>query len=113
VKRPLPFLLLLILLLAGCGRAQGNEATLSMKNMQFLQSELHVKAGQPVTLHLVNQDGYTHTFDIDAFDIHTQLAANETLQVTFTADEPGRFPFYCGSPGHEAAGMMGTLIVEQ
>ena len=99
--------------LVGCGQTQGNEATIAIKNMRFLQNELRVKAGQPITLHLVNKDSYTHAFDVDDFNIHTQLAANETLEVTFTPNGPGSFPFYCGSPGHEAAGMMGTLIVEQ
>lgn len=26
--------------------------------------------------------------------------------------EPGRYRFYCGSPGHAAAGMVGVLVVE-
>jgi uncharacterized cupredoxin-like copper-binding protein len=112
--RPFPLLLILFLvfLLAGCGRPAPNEATIKMEAMRFLQDEITVKAGQPVTLSLVNQDGYAHAFDIDEFDIHTPLAANETLEITFTPQENGRYTFYCGSPGHQAAGMVGTLIVE-
>ena len=64
-----------------------------------------------VTLRLVNKDGYAHAFDLDEFDIHLPFAANEILEVAFTPDQPGSYPFYCGSPGHEAAGMVGTLIV--
>ncbi|MBX3059434.1 MAG: cupredoxin domain-containing protein [Anaerolineae bacterium] len=107
----LPLLLILPCLLAACGRPAPDEATITMKEMAFRQSEITVIAGQPVTLRLVNLDGYAHAFDIDAFDIHTSLAAHETARVSFTPDKPGRYPFYCSSPGHEMAGMVGTLIV--
>ena len=111
-----PFLLSLLLILAclptACGHTAPNETTIKMEAMRFLQDEISVTAGQPVTLRLVNQDGYAHAFDIDEFDIHTPLAANETMDVVFVPDKPGRYTFYCGSPGHQAAGMVGALIVE-
>jgi uncharacterized cupredoxin-like copper-binding protein len=101
-----------VCLLVACSRADPNEATITMKEMAFVQSEITVKAGQPVTLRLVNRDGYAYAFDMDDFDIHTLLAANETAELSFTPEIPGRYPFYCSSPGHEMAGMAGTLIVE-
>ncbi len=113
MKRPFPFplVLILVLLLAGCGRANRHELTIKIEAMHFLQSEVEVKVGQPITLHLVNKDGYTHAFDIDDFDVHTPLAANETVTITFTPERTGSFVFYCSSPGHKMAGMVGTLIV--
>jgi len=108
----LSHLIILVCLLAACGLQAPNEATITMKEMAFGQSEITVKAGQPVSLRLVNQDGYAHAFDIDEFDIHTSLAANETAELSLTPEKPGRYPFYCSSPGHEMAGMVGTLIVE-
>ena len=109
--RPFSLLLILACLLAACGRTASNEVTITMKEMAFRQSEITVTAGQPVTLRLVNRDGYAHAFDIDEFNIHTPLAANETLEIRFTPEKPGQYPFYCGSPGHQMAGMVGTLIV--
>lgn len=108
----LPLLLILVCLLAACGRVAPNQVTIAMKEMAFGQSEITVKAGQPVTLRLVNRDGYAHAFDMDEFNIHTSLAANETAEFSFTPEKPGRYPFYCSSPGHEMAGMVGALIVE-
>ncbi|HRQ38588.1 MAG TPA: cupredoxin domain-containing protein [Chloroflexota bacterium] len=108
----LSLLIILVWLLAACGSTTPNEATITIKEMAFGQSEITVKAGQPVTLRLVNRDGYAHAFDMDEFDIHTSLAANETAELLFTPEKPGRYPFYCSSPGHEMAGMVGTLIVE-
>jgi uncharacterized cupredoxin-like copper-binding protein len=116
LKKLEPFILSLLIilgcLLAACGPAAPNEVTITMKEMAFVESQITVKAGQPVTLRLVNRDGYAHAFDMDEFDIHTLLAAKETAELSLTPEEPGRYPFYCSSPGHEMAGMVGTGIVE-
>ena len=70
------------------------------------------KAGQAVALRVVNRDGYAHAFDIDDLDIHAPLPAKATFDAAFTPQQPGRYRFYCGAPGHEAAGMVGVLVVE-
>ena len=46
---------------------------------------------------------------------HTGLVAGgETDEVTFTApEEPGDYEYICTFPGHLAAGMKGTLTVEE
>ncbi|NJN84625.1 MAG: cupredoxin domain-containing protein [Caldilineaceae bacterium] len=107
-------LVLFALLLAACNNASADGSiTLQASGMSFVHDKMTVKAGQPVTLQLVNRDGYGHAFDIDEFDIHTQLPSKQTLTVTFTPDKSGRYEFYCGTPGHRAAGMVGTLIVQQ
>lgn len=68
------FLLILIGLSVSCTPA--NQVTIRAKSMQFQQAELEVEARQPVTLQLINKDGYTHAFDLDEFDLHTLLSAN-------------------------------------
>lgn len=100
-----------MVLLAACASGDGR-TTIEMDGMKFVQTEVWVKAGQPVTLHVVNRDGYAHAFDIDEFDIHAPLPAETAFDATFTPAEPGRYRFYCGSPGHAAAGMEGVLVVE-
>ncbi|MCC6606549.1 MAG: cupredoxin domain-containing protein [Anaerolineae bacterium] len=110
-KRPFCLLLMLsLLLLAGC-RLGESTITVQTDGMRFVQGEVQTKAGQPVTLRVVNQDDYAHAFDMDEFDIHTPLAANESATFVFTPEQAGRYTFYCGVPGHEAAGMVGVLIV--
>jgi heme/copper-type cytochrome/quinol oxidase subunit 2 len=54
--------------------------------MRFVRDEVHVQVGQPVTLRVVNRDGYAHAFDIDAFDIHRLLATKETAEIIFTPE---------------------------
>jgi uncharacterized cupredoxin-like copper-binding protein len=107
-----PLILFLVaLLLTGCGDGEMNKITLKLEAMRFQQDHIQVKTGQPVTLHLVNKDGYTHAFDLDEFDIHLQLAAEETAELTFTPTRSGSFTFYCSSPGHRSAGMEGSITV--
>jgi plastocyanin len=107
----LPALLTIAAALAACG-AGDSRVTIQTDGMSFVKDEIHIKAGEPVTLRVVNRDGYAHAFDIDEFDIHAPLPANTSFDATFTPAEPGRYRFYCGSPGHEAAGMVGVLVVE-
>lgn len=105
------FLLLISLLLAGCGGG-GSSATIRMKNMHYVSPEVQARAGESVTLRVFNEDGYAHAFDIDGLDIHAQMAANERLEFVIPVLAPGRYPFYCSTPGHQMAGMEGALVVE-
>ena len=110
-QKRLAFAATMALLLMACSGASNN-LTVAMKDMRFRQAEVHVQAGQPVTLRVVNEDSYAHAFDIDEFNLHRPLAANATVEIVFTPGQAGRYRFYCGSPGHEAAGMTGTFVVE-
>jgi uncharacterized cupredoxin-like copper-binding protein len=103
---------MLIVLLAGCGARQPNAVTIRMRDMRFEDGELHVQVGQPVTLRVINHDGYAHAIDFDDFAIHQPLAAEQSVDLTITPDHAGRYPFYCSLPGHEKAGMVGELVVD-
>lgn len=50
----------------------------------------------------------------DQIIAHTDLAGGgETVSITFTAPStPGEYEYICSFPGHFAAGMRGTLVVE-
>ena len=89
-----------------------NTLLYTTKEMRFGQTELHVQAGQEITLQLENYDMYAHSFDIDELDMHIEMPANDRVSVTFTAPEPGSYIIYCGVPGHKNAGMIATLVVE-
>lgn len=51
----------------------------------------------------------------DSILAHTDLAGGgEVVEITFTAPvEPGTYDFICTFPAHFAAGMHGTLIIEE
>ncbi len=109
------------------------ELLVQAKDVKFLPATLAIKAGQSVKITLVNQDGAEHDLQIDDIDaeiidggvqagehggghdtaalaMHTN--ANETASITFVANEPGTYEYYCTIPGHKESGMVGTLTVQ-
>ena len=86
--------------------------------MAFEPSTLTARAGQPIQLALDNSSGkLQHDFDIDATDgvaqpVKVTAQPGQTATVTFTISKPGTYTFYCSQPGHESAGMKGTLTVQ-
>ncbi len=78
----------------------------------FDQAELRARVGEMVALRLDNSDTSIHHFDIDAFDVHVPMPSGESALALFKPTAPGTYTFYCGVPGHQEAGMQGTLIVE-
>jgi uncharacterized cupredoxin-like copper-binding protein len=80
-------------------------------NTKFVEASLQVRDGEVLGLFVVNKDGFAHSFDIDALDIHVQLPANSTTAVAIKPTAPGPLEFYCAVPGHREAGMVGTIAV--
>lgn len=79
--------------------------------LAFTETALTASAGE-VTLVLVNPAPVPHNIAVKGQD-----AVSETIQdggnASITVDLPaGEYEYYCAVPGHEAAGMKGTLTVE-
>jgi len=87
-----------------------------MDTMQFEPATLTAKAGQPVQVTLDNSSGkLAHDFDITdgvAQPVKITAQPGQTATATFTIDKPGSYTFFCSQPGHEQAGMKGTLTVQ-
>ena len=77
--------------------------------VDFLPSKLNA-TGAELTVVFHNKDLFWHTFTIDALDLNVRAPLGGTRVARFTAS-PGTYEFYCAIPGHEAAGMKGTLVV--
>jgi cytochrome c oxidase subunit 2 len=81
--------------------------------LAFVQKTLQVKAGT-VTFRFTNPSPVPHNFAIKGngvmagptTTIHGGASAELTVKLT-----PGTYEFYCAVPGHEQAGMKGTLTV--
>jgi uncharacterized cupredoxin-like copper-binding protein len=76
----------------------------------YAPSTLTIRASQDVPLLLRNDGGTTHTFVIDALALDFELAPGASRNIVINA-QAGQYAFYCKIPGHEAAGMTGTLNV--
>jgi hypothetical protein len=85
-------------------------ALLSVKDAKFVGS-IEATSGEALGLFITNQDAFEHAFDIDALNIHVRLPAKGTAAVVVKANRAGALEYYCGVPGHKAAGMVGELNV--
>jgi uncharacterized cupredoxin-like copper-binding protein len=87
-----------------------------------------VPAGRPVTFVITNADPIGHEWIVGDADIHDRhrtgtepahdarpteisVPALTERRTTVTFDRPGKLAFICHLPGHEAYGMVGTLMV--
>lgn len=82
--------------------------------MKFEPPTMTVQPGEQVTINLENDGSIKHNYSIDEADISKDLDAGKSEEISFSAPgSPGEYKIYCDEPGHESAGMVGTLIVEQ
>jgi len=89
--------------------ARPGDVRVTGKNVRFSPERLRADTGN-VTVVFKNKDLFWHTFTIDALNVDIRVPVKATRRVTFDAP-PGTYRFYCAIPGHDAAGMKGTLIV--
>ncbi len=98
--------------------AQGQPA-IELVDIAFQPTELTIAAGQDVTVTLTNNGATMHNFSItdhnnsgvENLNISVELAPGQTQTVTVNAPA-GDYYFFCSVPGHEAAGMHGTMHVK-
>ncbi len=83
-------------------------------NFHFDPNTITAKVGQPVHIVLTNKGVLVHSFVIDALGVKiANVQGGATGEATFTPTQAGTYTFYCEQPGHQAAGMTGTLTVTQ
>ena len=70
-----------------------------------------IPANTDVTVTIPNHGVAVHTFVIEELGIKVEMAPGETQEVVINAPA-GRYDFICDVPGHEEAGMVGTLRVQ-
>jgi plastocyanin len=124
-----------VLALAGCGgsdeKSSGSSGSSSSSNssassgggetlklaadksaLKFDKSSLTAKAGK-VTLEMSNPSQLPHAVAIkgNGVDVDGKTVGNGETSTASTDLKPGTYTFYCPVPGHEAAGMKGTLTV--
>ncbi len=87
----------------------------------FDKTEIHVKAGQPVTIRLTSSDNSAHTdgggkhqWAVDELNVNIIAPPLGSSYATFTPEKPGTYTFYydicCGGKANPS--MNGTLIVD-
>ena len=94
----------------------------------YERAEVTVRAGMPVTFVLRNGDPIDHEWIVGDAAVHERhrtgtepvhgsrptevtVAAGTTVATTVTFTRPGTYLYVCHLPGHEAYGMVGTVVV--
>ena len=77
---------------------------------QFSVKEITVNKGDLVRLKITVTSG-RHDFKIDEFNVYADTPSGKETVVEFTANQAGKFVYYCNQPGHRANGHWGTLKV--
>lgn len=78
---------------------------------QFTPEEIHVNAGDRITIELVATD-VIHGLSLDGYSLVMRAEPGQTAQATFTADRSGVFRFRCAVPcGNLHPFMIGKLRV--
>jgi plastocyanin len=117
-----------VLALAGCGgsdkKSNGSSSSSSggggetiklaadKSALKFDKTSLTAKAGK-VTLDMSNPSQIPHAVAIkgNGVDVDGKTVGNGENSTASADLKPGTYTFYCPVPGHEAAGMKGTLTV--
>ena len=94
------------------GAAQTIDIPISDSGFSFTKTSVTAHAGT-VTLKAMNPQSVPHDISIKGNGVNVtgeQVSNGGTS--TVTADlKPGTYEYYCSVPGHEQAGMKGTLTV--
>lgn len=103
-------------------------ATIGVHFSKFTTTDLTVRAGEPASITLANQDPIGHEWIVgdeatharhrtgtepyhDQMPTEVSLRAFETKTTVVTFDTPGDYAFICHLPGHEEYGMRGVIHV--
>lgn len=100
--------------------AAAETVTIESVDIDFIPDEVTIPANTDVTIELPNNGTILHTFvindknnpDVPNLDIRVEMAPGSTEQVTVNAPA-GDYYYWCDIPGHEPAGMYGTLHVSE
>jgi uncharacterized cupredoxin-like copper-binding protein len=86
--------------------------TIHAQDIKFDVTTLTAQVDQPIHLTYINEGMIDHGFKIEGLVEETNIKPGQTLMIQFTPTKAGEYRYICAVPGHEPAGMVGTLLVE-
>jgi plastocyanin len=106
--------------------AQAAQVTVTLSSFDYAPSAVHLRAGQPVVLHLVNEAGGGHNFSAPEFFAAAavrmqdqglvykggiELAGHQTKDIGLVP-RAGSYKLRCTHTMHTALGMKGEIVVD-
>ena len=100
---------------AGAGQPPEQITLTGTDDFRFNPSTITLKAGQPLQVTFQNSGEILHDFTVQqglARPITILEDGGKSGTATVTYDKPGTYKFFCSQPGHDQAGMHGTITVQ-
>jgi plastocyanin len=105
---------------------RASQVTVTLSSFQFDPATVHLHAGQPVVLHLVNGGSHGHNFSAPEFFAASQIRAQDQNLIRKGAVElsgheskdigvvprAGTYKLHCTHTMHSAFGMKGEIVVD-
>jgi plastocyanin len=106
--------------LGGCGGGGGGSGVtktatngtidVTALDIKYDVKTIDAKPGK-LTVNLTEGGSLDHTFTVKGHNLDLKVSSG-TTHASGSVDLPaGTYTFYCKTPGHEAAGMHGTIVV--
>jgi heme/copper-type cytochrome/quinol oxidase subunit 2 len=90
----------------------GREIAVTATAFKFDPTEIHVRAGEDITIVLTASDS-VHDFTIDELAFHVAASPGQQGRGSFHAPATaGRYTAYCSVAGHRQAGMTVTVVID-
>jgi Cu-Zn family superoxide dismutase len=97
---------------ASAGSGAAEPITVTAHDIFFDPKEITIPADTDVTIIIPNEGAALHDFVVEELGIDAgNIPPGETVEVVINAPA-GEYEYFCSVPGHKAAGMLGTLVVE-
>jgi len=116
----------------GLGPTEASDRTveIDIHYSHFTPAAVSVPAGVPIRFVIVNSDPIDHEWIVGDDAVHARhrlgteavhgarpteqsIAAGRRVETIVTFASPGTLSYVCHLPGHEAYGMVGTVIITQ
>jgi plastocyanin len=95
---------------ADAGKRRAGDLVMVTRDVKFEPSQLTAPAGD-IGVVVKNDDLFWHTFTVSKLDANVTVATAGRKRLVMRDVAPGTYKFVCAIPGHEGAGMKGTLVV--
>ncbi|HET7726715.1 MAG TPA: heavy metal translocating P-type ATPase [Candidatus Limnocylindrales bacterium] len=83
------------------------------RDIAFVPADIRIEAGRWTVVEFTNADPVFHDWEVEGVaNVDAGARPGQTTTLRFVIDRPGTYTFLCTVPGHEEAGMVGTLEVE-
>jgi heme/copper-type cytochrome/quinol oxidase subunit 2 len=106
-------LLVLVLPLPNNAAPTTHNLTLDARQFEYAPGRIEVNQGDQVVMTLAALD-VVHGFYLDGYDLEQRVVPGITQQISFVAEQPGKFRYRCSvSCGPLHPFMIGELVVNQ